>query len=73
MQHHMRHDMHKQGKKDASIIGILTTDSVTMEQLMVSSQGPMFLWSINSVRQDTYVRNNLAKHWSDRNKTLAYA
>lgn len=60
MQYHLKHTIRKPNAKGSTFIGIIETDKGTIEQIMVSTSNPEFIWAVNSVRADSYVRNELS-------------
>lgn len=65
MQYHLINSLRKPNKTGATLLSIIETDKGVFEQLMVSSQGPTFLWACNSSSDDAYVRDRLYREIGD--------
>jgi intracellular multiplication protein IcmB len=61
MVYYLKHAMRKPGKKGATLISLIDTDEGRLSLFLFSSLGPRFLWAVNSVRSDSYVRNELER------------
>lgn len=61
MIHYLRHAMRKPGRKGATLISLIDTNEGRLALFLYSSLGPRFLWAVNSVRSDSYVRNQLER------------
>ncbi|MBD3587577.1 hypothetical protein HHX48_17705 [Salinimonas sp. HHU 13199] len=61
MEYHLKNSLKKPSKRGATMLGIFDTDDGWLEQLMMSTFGPQFLWRVNSTRTDTYVVEQLAQ------------
>jgi intracellular multiplication protein IcmB len=46
-------------------LALIETEKGNFEQLLMSSQGPTFLWACNSSSDDAYVRDNLSTEIGD--------
>lgn len=60
MEYHLKNSMRKPSALGATCIAIFATESATVQHILYSTKGAEFLWGINSVRSDSYVRNKLA-------------
>ena len=61
MKHHLKNSIRQPNSKGATFIGIFDTELGTVEQIMMATQGPQFIWSVNSTRIDSVVRNRLSE------------
>ena len=66
MAYHLEHNMRKPGREGATILCLTQTDAGALEHILVSSQGPTFLWATNTNRDDAYVRDRLARSIGDQ-------
>ncbi len=55
----LTNDMRKPAKKGATVIGIIDTERGVFEHHMLSTKGPIFLWAVNTNRDDSFVRDRL--------------
>lgn len=65
----LRNSIRKPGKGGSTMIGLFDTKDGWLEQLLMSTKGPIFLWTVNSTRTDTYIVERLAKQiglWETR-------
>lgn len=61
MQFNLKHKLRRPSRRGATFLGIFETKAGWMQQLLVSSRGPTFLWSTNSRGEDRALRNSLVK------------
>jgi len=62
---HLNESLKKPSKAGATLLALLETGDETFEQLLMSTQGPTFLWACNSSSDDAYVRDTLAAQIGD--------
>lgn len=62
MTKHLNNSMRKPSKKGATLLSLIETERGNFEQLLVSTQGPTFLWACNSSSDDAYVRDTLSSY-----------
>jgi len=67
MTQHLNESLRKPNKHGATLLSILETEKGVFEQLLMSTQGPTFLWACNSSSDDSYVRDTLAREIGDIN------
>jgi intracellular multiplication protein IcmB len=65
MTQHLNESLRKPNKHGATLLSILETEKGDFEQLLMSTQGPTFLWACNSSSDDAYVRDTLAGEIGD--------
>lgn len=65
MAQHLRESLRKPTKHGATLLALIETEKGNFEQLLMSSQGPTFLWACNSSSDDAYVRDNLSTEIGD--------
>ena len=65
MTQHLNTSLRKPNKDGATLLSILETEKGSFEQLLVSTQGPTFLWACNSSSDDSYVRDTLSSEIGD--------
>lgn len=61
MEYHLRKSLRKPSKRGATMLALFDTDEGWLEQILMSTFGPQFLWRVNSTRTDTYVVDQLAQ------------
>jgi intracellular multiplication protein IcmB len=65
MTQHLNESLRKPNKHGATLLSILETEKGDFEQLLMSTQGPTFLWACNSSSDDAYVRDTLSGEIGD--------
>lgn len=65
MVQHLNESLRKPNKNGATLISLIETDQGNFEQLLMSTQGPTFLWACNSSSDDAYVRDLLGGEIGD--------
>lgn len=65
MDYLLRTQIKRPSSRGSTLLAILETDKGVFEQLVMSTQGPTFLWACNSSSDDAYVRNTLASKIGD--------
>lgn len=65
MTQHLNESLRKPNRHGATLLSILETEKGDFEQLLMSTQGPTFLWACNSSSDDAYVRDTLAGEVGD--------
>ncbi|MFA0809419.1 hypothetical protein [Microbulbifer epialgicus] len=65
MTQHLNESLRKPNKHGATLLSINETEKGNFEQLLMSTQGPTFLWACNSSSDDGYVRDTLAGEIGD--------
>lgn len=65
----LANSIRKPSKRGSTMIGLFDTKDGRLEQLLMSTKGPIFLWTINSTRTDTYIVSKIANEiglWETR-------
>lgn len=65
MDYHLRHSLRRPNRDGARLLALLETEKGSFEHLLMSSQGPTFLWACNSSSDDAYVRDTIASEIGD--------
>lgn len=65
MVQHLNESLRKPNRHGATLLSILETEKGSFEQLLMSTQGPTFLWACNSSSDDAYVRDTLSGEIGD--------
>ena len=65
MTQHLYESLRKPNKHGATLLSILETEKGSFEQLLMSTQGPTFLWACNSSSDDAFVRDTLSAEIGD--------
>lgn len=65
LQYHLRNSLRKPTKKGSTFISLMSTNKGWVNQVLMDTKGPRFLWAQNSDSDDAQVRNYIASQIGD--------